>query len=221
MSTAGVFMDIDKALHITQHFGVPYKLSQLKFSTSLIKINSSFHPCRKFRVSVWGEISTPKDVRARMPQSSVVSPTLCSICIRHLYIYATDRKEGYVLRKLQRGLSAIETWYERWNIKIKEGKTLAIYFSHRVRPPEVHLILNGRNIPYVNCVKYLGVIFERRITWRLNIEMIESKAFRTFIRICFLFKSERLSSKIKLNLHKILIASIIIYACPAWELAAT
>jgi hypothetical protein len=24
-------------------------------------------------------------------------------------IYATDRKEGYVLRKLQRGLSAIET----------------------------------------------------------------------------------------------------------------
>jgi hypothetical protein len=34
------------------------------------------------------------------------------------YIYATDRKEGYVLRKLQRGLSAIETWCERWNIKI-------------------------------------------------------------------------------------------------------
>jgi hypothetical protein len=45
-------------------------------------------------------------------------------------IYATHRKEGYVFRKLQRDLSAIETWCERWNIKINEDKTQAIYFSH-------------------------------------------------------------------------------------------
>jgi hypothetical protein len=32
-------------------------------------------------------------------------------------------------------------------------------------------------------VKYLGVIFEKRFTWRLCIEMIEAKAFKTFIRI--------------------------------------
>jgi hypothetical protein len=35
-------------------------------------------------------------------------------------LYATERKEGYVLGKLQRGLDAIETWCERWNIKINE-----------------------------------------------------------------------------------------------------
>jgi hypothetical protein len=61
-----------------------------------------------------------------------------------------DRKEGYVLRNLQRGLSAIETWCERWNIRINEDKTQAIYFSHRLRPPEAYLTLNGRNIPFVN-----------------------------------------------------------------------
>jgi hypothetical protein len=38
--------------------------------------------------------------------------------------------------------------------------------------------LNGRNIPFVNNVKYLGVIFHKRITWRLHIEMIEAKADR-------------------------------------------
>jgi hypothetical protein len=32
-------------------------------------------------------------------------------------IYVTERKEGYVLRKLQRGISAMETWCERWNTK--------------------------------------------------------------------------------------------------------
>jgi hypothetical protein len=71
--------------------------------------------------------------------------------------------------------------------------------SHSRRPPESHLTLNGRNIPFVNSVKYLGVIFDKRVTWRLHIEIIEDKAFGTFIRIYFLFKSERLSTNIKLT----------------------
>jgi hypothetical protein len=132
-----------------------------------------------------------------------------------VYIYATDRKEGYVLRKLQRGLSAIETWYERWYIIINEDKTHAVYFSRRLRPPEAHLSLNGWNITSVNHVKYLGVIFDKRITWRLHIEMIETKAFRTFIRISSLFGSEHLSANIKLILHIALIRSLITYACLA------
>jgi hypothetical protein len=98
-------------------------------------------------------------------------------------IYATYRKEGYVLRKLQRGLSAIETWCEHWNVKINEEKTQATYFSYRRRPPEANLTLNGRNIPFVNHVKYLGVPFDKSITLRLRIEIIEAKTFRTFIRI--------------------------------------
>jgi hypothetical protein len=49
--------------------------------------------------------------------------------------------------------------------------------------------------------------------------MIEAKAFRTFIRIYSLFKSERLSNNIKLTLHKALIRSVMTYACLAWEFA--
>jgi hypothetical protein len=79
--------------------------------------------------------------------------------------------------------------------------------------------LNGWNIPFVNSVKYLGVLFDKRMTWRLHIQMIEAKAFRTYIRINSLFRSERLNANIKLTLHKALIRSVITYACPAWEFA--
>jgi hypothetical protein len=82
-----------------------------------------------------------------------------------------------------------------------------------------HFTLNGRDIPFVNSVKYLGVIFDK-VTWRLRIEMIEAKAFRKFIRIYSLFKSERLSTNITLTLHKALIRSTMTYASPAWEFAA-
>jgi hypothetical protein len=111
-------------------------------------------------------------------------------------------------------------WCKCWNIKINEDKTRAFYFTRRNRPPDSLLKLNGQNIPFVNSVKYLGVLFDKRMTWRLHIQMIEAKAFRTFIRIYSLFKSERLNVNIKLALHKALIRSLMTYACPAWEFAA-
>ncbi|PNF41415.1 hypothetical protein B7P43_G14387 [Cryptotermes secundus] len=235
MSTAAVFLDIEKAFDTTWHSGLLFKLSKLEFPNSLTKLIGSFLSKRKFRVSVEGEMSTPREMQAGVPQGSVLSPTLFNLYINdaphtqgvHLALfaddtclYATDRKEGFIVRKLQRGLSSMETWCERWNIKINEDKTRGVYFSRGRRPPESCLTLNGRNIPFVNSAKYLGVIFDKRVTWRLHIEMIEAKAFRTFIRVYSLFKNERLSANIKLTLHKALIRSIMTYASPAWEFAA-
>jgi hypothetical protein len=131
MSTAAVFLDIEKAFDKIWYLGLLYKLSELKFSISLIRLINFFLSQRKCRVSVEGELSSPRDIQAGVPQGSVLSPTLYSIFINDtpqtsgvylgLFVddtcmYATDRNEGYFLRKLQRGLSAIETWCERWNI---------------------------------------------------------------------------------------------------------
>jgi hypothetical protein len=169
-----------------------------------------------------------------VPQGSVLSPTLYNLYIidtpqtigvnlPHFVddtcLYATERKEGCVLRKIQRYLNSMAAWCGRWNINMNEDKTRAIYFFHRIRPPESLPTLNGRNIAFVNSAKYLGVIFDKRITWRPHIETIEAKVFRTFIRVYSLFKSERLSANIKISLHKALIRSLMTYACPAWEIA--
>jgi hypothetical protein len=131
MSTETVFLDIKKKnVDKTWHLGLLYKLSELTFSTSLIKRINSFFSQSKFRVLVEGELSTPRDIEAGLPHGSVLSPTLHTLYINDtpqtpgVYlglfaddtcIYVTDRKE---------------TWCERWNIKINEDKTQAIYFSH-------------------------------------------------------------------------------------------
>jgi hypothetical protein len=60
MSIAAVFLDIEKAFDTTWHPGLLYKLSKLNSSTILIKLISSFLSQRKFRVSVEGEMSTPR-----------------------------------------------------------------------------------------------------------------------------------------------------------------
>jgi hypothetical protein len=235
MSTAAVFFDIKNAFDTTCYPGLLYKLSILKFSNNLIKRISSFLSKRKFIVSVEGKMSTPSYTQAGVPQGSVLSPTLYNLYINDtaqtadvnlaLFVddtclYATGRKEGYVLKKIQFGLNCMEAWCEPWNIKINEEKSRANYLIHRNRPPDSRLTLNGRNIPFVNSVKYLGVIFDKGMTWRLHIEIIEAKSFRTFIIIYSLFKSERLNANIKLTLQKALIRSVMTYTCPAWEFAA-
>jgi retron-type reverse transcriptase len=121
---AAVFLDIENAFDTTWHSGLLYKLSKLEFSASLIKLISSFLSQGKFRVSVEGKMSTPREMRAGVPQGSILSPTLYNIYVNDAlqthgvdlvvfaddaYLYATDRKEGFVVRILQRGLSSMET----------------------------------------------------------------------------------------------------------------
>jgi hypothetical protein len=77
-SKAVAFLDIEKIFFITWHPGLLYELHKLKFSTNLIKLNSSFLSERKFTVSLYGEMSTSRGIKAGVPQSSFLSPTLYS-----------------------------------------------------------------------------------------------------------------------------------------------
>jgi hypothetical protein len=89
---------------------------------------SSFLLQRKFRVSVEGKMSTPRCIQAGVPQRSILSPTLYNLYINDTpsiigvnlalfaddtCLYATESKEGYVLRKVQRGLNSMSVWCDR------------------------------------------------------------------------------------------------------------
>jgi hypothetical protein len=169
---------LKKSFDRTWHIGLLYKLSTLKFSTRLIRLIRSFLSQGNFRVSVEGlpPHSTVYIYINDTPQTPGVYP---DFFVDDTCIYATDCKEGFIPIKLQRGLSTIDTWCEHWIIKIYQDKTHRIYFSHRLRPPEAHLTLNGQNIRFVSLAIYLSVIFNNIITWRLHIEMIKAKAYRT------------------------------------------
>jgi hypothetical protein len=191
MSTATVFLDIEKAFDTTWHPALLYKISKLQFPVNLTKLINSYLTNRKFRVLVEGELSTPREVQAGVPQDSVLAPILYSLYIKHTTrtpgvhlalfeddtsIYATEGRESYVLRKLQSGLNAMEKWCEKCNVKINEDKFRALYFSKRLRRVKTYLTLKGRTITFVNEVKYLGVTFDKRITWRTHIDWMVTKA---------------------------------------------
>jgi hypothetical protein len=148
-------------------------------------------------------MSTPRDIQAGVPQGSVLhhhivqsiykwyaSNTWClsrSLCWWHLHICDRPQRRLWYQKSAARSQRYCDVVWALENNE-DEDKTQAIYFSHRLRPPKYHLTLNGWNIPFVNHVKYLGLIFYKRITWRLHIEMTDAKDFRTSIRIYSLLK---------------------------------
>jgi hypothetical protein len=103
----------------------------LDFSVSLIKLKFklifSFLPKRKFCVSVEDEMSTPRKMQTGVPQGFVLSPILFNKYINyttqaigvHLALFAddtclhaTEHREAYVQRKLQRRLYSMAEWSE-------------------------------------------------------------------------------------------------------------
>jgi hypothetical protein len=67
MSTAAVFLEIEIAFDTTWHSGLLYKLSNLEISKNFTKLIGSFLLQSKFRVSVEGELSTPREIQAGVP----------------------------------------------------------------------------------------------------------------------------------------------------------
>jgi len=127
---------------------------------------------------VEGEQSMPRDIQASgavrfhpgpYPIQSVYkrhSPNprglLSPLC--RWYTHTQNRSQrGLCSRKTATRSHVNESCFERWYIKINEDKNQVIYFSHRRRPVEAYRTLKGRQVPFIDNTKYLGVIFYEKI----------------------------------------------------------
>jgi hypothetical protein len=126
ISTTVVFLNIEIAFDTTWHSDLLYIWSKFEFSTRLIRLISPFLSERKFRVSF--EAKCPRQEPCKQGCYKVRScPLNCTVCMLktpppqtqgvHLALfaddiclYATDGKESFIVRKLQRGLSSMEAW---------------------------------------------------------------------------------------------------------------
>ena len=67
-----------------------------------------------------------------------------------------------------RHLLTIQSWLQKWKVKVNETKSSHITFTLRKdNCPAIHI--NQTVIPQVESVKYLGLHFDRRLNWKAHI----------------------------------------------------
>jgi hypothetical protein len=81
MSTAAVFLDIEKTFDTKWRSGLPYKLSELESSTTLVELIASFLNDRNCKFLIESEYSTQRKIAARAPPGSVPAPMLYRLYI--------------------------------------------------------------------------------------------------------------------------------------------
>lgn len=217
-----------------QHAGLIYKLRQYEFPDSLVKIIDQFLTDRKFHVHVEGNNSTLRPIPYGVPQGAVCSPVLYNLftadapspqpCLRGLFAddtcyFISSRQRGSITCGLRQTLISNMNFFNHWKININIDKTQAMFFTRRLtreipRRP-LHISNNNNIIWSTENVKYLGVLLDKRLTFKNHINYVidkTNKAIHTLYPL--LASNSKLNINNKLLLYKTAIRPIITYASP-------
>lgn len=229
-------MDIEKAFDTIWHDGLIYKIKTFGTPLYLIKLIRSFLTDRTFVLSLNETKSSERRIPAGVPQGSVLSPTLYSLYISDFKVsrackvafYADDSAiiaEGQqtkaITKRLKKGFEDSIKYYSKWKIKVNTGKTQAILFPYNKSPkrnPTTPISIGNAEIPFDDHVKYLGVILDKKLTYRKHLESAAEKATKCsralYGLLCW---RSALNPKNKLIIYKTIIRPILLYGCQVWN----
>lgn len=227
---SGVFLDVAQAFDKVWHRGLLYKLKR-DLPKQFYMILKSYIEDRHFRVKYEEEYSELKKISAGVPQGSVLGPILYLLYTRDLpnmndATIATFADDTAILTVgdnikdstaiLQTACNKINKWTKMWRIGLNETKSSHINFTNLkiCREP---VFINGRQIPYANTTKYLGMTLDARLRWK---EHVIKKKDELNIRLRKMFwlmgKNSELSVQNKLLLYRQVLKPIWTYGIQLW-----
>ena len=187
-----IFFDLEKAYDTTWKHGILKDLFEAGLRGRMPVFISKFLENRNFRVRLGSTLSDHFGQEMGVPQGSILSVTLFSLKINSLAkvlsqdvqgsLYVDDFLMSYRAkstktceRQLQGCLRKIEEWCTENGFKFSLAKTLCVHFHNkRSILPEPNLILNGKKITVVKETKFLGVLFDQKLSFIPHLKALKT-----------------------------------------------
>ena len=191
-----IFFDLEKAYDTTWSYGILKDLHKAGLRGHLPNFIINFLKERQFRVKIGSTLSDLFRQEVGVPQGSILSPTLFMLKINDITkclnqgvdssLYVDDflislkgRNMLTTERQLQSCLNKLEKWCNENGFKFSPTKTVCVHFSQRRGLyPDPSLTLNGGQIPVVDQTKFLGIIFDKKLSFKPHIQSVRAKCLR-------------------------------------------
>ena len=236
--TGALYLDLKGAFDSVSHQILIYKLSMYGLSDNELNWFRDYFTDRQQCVKISGVTSDYRPVSRGVPQGSLLGPLLFSLFINDLCelpfnintkiaLYADDTAIFYKSRSisvaekiLQKELQTVSLWLKKneLSLNVKKTKAMVIGTIGRVKNSRLNLTMDGEHIEQVHEFKYLGVIIDQHLTWKVHIDMISSKISRTIGYINRIKKY--LPNSALILLYNSLILSYFDYCCTIWGTSA-
>ena len=233
-----IFFDPEKAYDTTWRHGVLKELHEYDLRGNLPLFIQVFLRRRLFQVQVGQTISRTVVQEEGVPQGSVLSVTLFAISINGLSkvipsdimytLFVDDLSLSFAAsnmavaeRKLQLSINKIVVWAEMRGFKFSALKTVVVHFCRiRGMHADPDLYLNGQRIPCVEEGKFLGLIFDSRLTWAPHISQLKVNCLKALDTMKILSHTTwGADRKQLLRLYKALVFSKLTYGCEVYTSA--
>jgi len=106
---------------------------------------------------------------------------------------------------------------DKWKIKINPNKSVAVPFGFKQQVPSINVNINNVSLEWDNEVKYLGIIFDRRLSWTPHIDYSIQKVRATKRTLYpFLARNSHLNLRNKLLMYNLIPKQIMLYGSTVW-----
>lgn len=229
-----VFLDVAQAFDKVWHKGLIIKLSNM-LPKHYVDILQSYITNRLFRVRQEDAYSELKEIKAGVPQGSVLGPVLyllytCDIpelenntiatFADDTAIMAIGNSHEEAVEKVQMAVNQVYEWTKKWKIKLNESKSIHIDFSNK-QHRYFQIFINNQAIPYENTAKYLGMTLDAKLRWKAHVKKKRDELNLRYKQMYWLLgRNSSLSLQNKLLLYKQVLMPVWTYGIQLWGCTA-
>ena len=191
---------------------------------------------RTFRVRIGNHLSSSFLQENGVPQGGVLSLALFAVMINDigdelpaaigrslfvddLAIWYAASSTRFMTQQLQLAVARLEKWSEENGLRFSTAKTVAVHFCRRrCSDTDLGIRLNGQTIPTEPVARFLGVQFDRRLTYKPHFKMLRERCFRSLnVLKCVSRTSYGADRSTLLLFYRSIIRSKLDYACFVYD----
>ena len=188
-----MLFDLEKAYDTTWRYSILKDIHKLGLRGKLPTFIENFLADRAMQVRVGSSLSDYNDQEQGVPQGGVLSTTLfsikindiakflgnlndCSLYVDDFCICYRSKSMATIERQLQQNSNKIENWATSNGFKFSKSKIQCVHFCQlRKQHDDPVLHLYGSPIPVVEESKFLGILFDRKLSFIPHIKYLKGK----------------------------------------------